>query len=246
MEFSLSRVRRNTNDWDEYDKRIREGSNLNLRYGATSIYDNYLHKQSGLLSGTTPTDQAVYVERKYREKVMEWLSNGEPKLFRSETEGNMIVMLSGVSFTPYDKSYRMVYSMSATVTEIAEYNGDNLLEYNLIPTYIQSAYINQSEFNYVPGHYDPEIVSSLYYQYRKEFDIPPMMLRAKESDDPMEIFSANTYPAVYNGTPPYTFTYGDFPKGFKVTSDGVLTGSPIGTGTIEPGIGWIQVTDANG
>lgn len=88
------------------------------------------------MSGTTPTDQAVYVERKYREKVMEWLSNGEPKLFRSETEGNMIVMLSGVSFTPYDKSYRMVYSMSATVTEIAEYNGDNLLEYNLIPTYI--------------------------------------------------------------------------------------------------------------
>lgn len=245
-EFSLSRVRRNTNDWDKYDKKIREGSNLNLRYNATAIYDNYLHKQSGLLSGTTPTDQAVYVERKYREKVMEWLSNGEPKLFRSETEGNMIVMLSGVSFTPYDKSYRMVYSMSATVTEIAEYNGDSLLEYNLIPTYIQSAYINQSEFNYVPGHYDPEIMSSLYYQYRKEFDIPPMMLRAKESDDPMEIFSANTYPAVYNGTPPYTFTYGDFPRGFKVTADGVLTGSPIGTSTIEPGIGWIQVTDANG
>lgn len=66
-----------------------------------------------------------------------------------------------------------------------------------------------------------------------------MMLRAKETDDPMEVFSVNTYPAVYNGTPPYTFTYGDFPKGFKVTADGVLTGSPVGTTTIEPGIGWI-------
>lgn len=245
-EFSLSRIRKNANDWSTYDKRVREGSNLNLRHGATSVYDNYLHRQSGLLHGTTPTDQTVYVERKYREKVMEWLSNGEPKLFRSETEGNMIVMLSGVSFAPYDKSGRMVYTMSATVTEIAEYNGDNLLEYNLIPTYIQSAYINQSEFNYVPGHYDPEVMATLFYQYRKEFDIPPMMLRAREQDAPMETFYANTYPAIFNGTPPYTFTYGDFPKGFKVTVDGELTGSPVGTQTIEPGIGWIQVKDATG
>lgn len=66
-----------------------------------------------------------------------------------------------------------------------------------------------------------------------------MMLRAKETDDPMEVFSVNTYPAVYNGTPPYTFTYGNFPKGFKVTADGMLTGSPVGITTIEPGIGWI-------
>ena len=53
---------------------------------------------------------------------MLWLSDGKPKLFRSETEGNMIVMISGVSFTPQDKSSRMVYSLSCTVTEIAEYN----------------------------------------------------------------------------------------------------------------------------
>jgi len=64
---------------------------------------------------------------------MLWLSDGKPKLFRSETEGNMIVMVSGVSFTPQDKSSRMVYSLSCTITEIAEYNMQNLLDYNLIP-----------------------------------------------------------------------------------------------------------------
>ncbi|DAY91910.1 MAG TPA: hypothetical protein [Caudoviricetes sp.] len=31
---------------------------------------------------------------------MEWLSDGKPKLFRSETEGNMIVMITAVTFTP--------------------------------------------------------------------------------------------------------------------------------------------------
>lgn len=247
IEFSLSRIRKNQNDFDTFtDKPLRQPGSMNLRYNATSVYDNYYHRQSGLLSGTTPTDQTVYVERKYREKVMEWLSNGEPKLFRSETEGNMIVMLSGVSFAPYEKSGRMVYTMSAQVTEIAEYNGDNLLEYNLIPTYIQSAYINQSEYNYVPGHYDPEIVSSLFYQYRKEFDIPPMMLRAREEDEPMEVFYANTYPAIFNGIPPYTFTYGGFPKGFQVTDQGVLMGSPVGTTAIKPNTGWITVQDSQG
>lgn len=73
---------------------------------------------------------------------MKWLSDGKPKLYRSETEGNMIVILSGVSFTPLDKTGRMVYTMSATVTEIAEYNMDNLLDYNLIPVNISSKIMN--------------------------------------------------------------------------------------------------------
>lgn len=246
IEFSLSRARRGANDHDIYDRLPRPPSSFILQTNATSVYDKSLHRHGGLISGTTPTDEMVYVERKYREKVMEWLSNGEPKLFRSETEGNMIVMLSGVSFTPYDKSYRMIYSMSATVTEIADFTGENLFEYNLIPTYIKSAYINQSDYSFVPGHYDPAIVTALYYQYRKEFDIPSMLLRPTADSEPLETFSVNTYPAVFNGVPPYTFTYGDFPRGFEVTASGELKGSPIGTSLIEPGIGWIKVTDSQG
>lgn len=69
---------------------------------------------------------------------MKWLSDGKPKLYRSETEGNMIVILSGISFSPLDKSGRMVYTMSATVTEIAEYNLENLLNYNLVPVDIRA------------------------------------------------------------------------------------------------------------
>jgi len=44
----------------------------------------------------------------------------------------MIVILTGITFTPYEASGRMVYQMSCAATEIAEYNNENLLKYNLV------------------------------------------------------------------------------------------------------------------
>lgn len=63
-------------------------------------------------------------EREYRDAVEEWLNNGKPKLFRSMTEGNMIVMLDGISMTPDIALGRRLYNFSATMYEIG--NGKNL------------------------------------------------------------------------------------------------------------------------
>jgi hypothetical protein len=41
-------------------------------------------------------------ERIFKTKVLEWLTDGNPKLFRSPTEGNFIVRLLNTSMTPYD------------------------------------------------------------------------------------------------------------------------------------------------
>jgi CTP:phosphocholine cytidylyltransferase-like protein len=98
-----------------------------------TVFDDYLHRNIIRSGSTEKTDENIYFERKFRDFVMLWLADGKPKLFRSETEGNMIVMISGASFTPQDKSNRMVYNLSCTVTEIAEYNLENLINYNLIP-----------------------------------------------------------------------------------------------------------------
>ena len=59
-------------------------------------------------------------EREYRDAVEEWLNNGKPKLFRSMTEGNMIVMLDGVSMTPDTVLGRRLYDFSATMYEIGD------------------------------------------------------------------------------------------------------------------------------
>ena len=65
-------------------------------------------------------------ERKFKTKVLEWLGNGKPKLFKSPTEGNFIVRIMNVSLSPDDKLSRMLHNFSATTYEIADYNADNV------------------------------------------------------------------------------------------------------------------------
>lgn len=60
-----------------------------------------------------------------------FLKNSQPKLFRSIEEGNMIVYLSNVSFTPNKQLGRHVWDFSATVTEMCDYTEDNLVRYKV-------------------------------------------------------------------------------------------------------------------
>lgn len=84
------------------------------------------------------SNQNVYSERKFREAVIEWIQDGKPKLFRSETEGNMIVVLTDVSISPLSDKNRVVWTLACTATEIAEYNAENLIKFNLTPNEITS------------------------------------------------------------------------------------------------------------
>jgi len=45
-------------------------------------------------------DNNTFIERKFREKVEEFLNDGKPKLYKSPTEGNIIVGITNVSMTP--------------------------------------------------------------------------------------------------------------------------------------------------
>ena len=78
----------------------------------------------GLNQNNIPTtnlvDYNIIAERKFREAVLEWLNNGQPKLFRSPTEGNCVIRLMNVSLSPNDTLGRMIYSFSATGYEIAD------------------------------------------------------------------------------------------------------------------------------
>jgi hypothetical protein len=61
-------------------------------------------------------------ERIFKMAVLEWLTNGEPKLFRSPTEGNYIVRLINSSLAPNDTLGRMLHTFSCTACEIADFN----------------------------------------------------------------------------------------------------------------------------
>jgi hypothetical protein len=73
-------------------------------------------------------------ERIFKMKVLEWLNNGQPKIFRSPTEGNFIIRLLKVSMTPEQKLGRLLHNFTATAYEIAEYNYNNICKYNFINT----------------------------------------------------------------------------------------------------------------
>lgn len=68
----------------------------------------------------TTTEYDYLWEREFRENALNWLNDGEPKLFRSMTEGLMPVMLMDISLTPNKTLGRMVYSFTATAYEIAD------------------------------------------------------------------------------------------------------------------------------
>lgn len=79
----------------------------------------------------TDANDFVY-EKFFRDKVIEFLYDGEIKLFRSPTEGNLLIRLTDISFSPNASLGRMIWSFSATANEIDEDTIDNYEKYNII------------------------------------------------------------------------------------------------------------------
>lgn len=86
--------------------------------------------------GTNLISDNIFMERNFKLEVLDWLTNGKPKLFRSPTEGNYIVRLLNVSLSPSDEVGRMIHTFNCTAYEISESNYSNLKEYNFINTNI--------------------------------------------------------------------------------------------------------------
>lgn len=86
-----------------------------------------LYEQYNIDNGIDQYD-FIY-EREFRKLVMDFLNDGKPKLFKSRTEGNIIVRLTDISFNPEQSIGRIIYSFSSTANEIARDNMDNYLKY---------------------------------------------------------------------------------------------------------------------
>ena len=90
-----------------------------------SIYNNYI------------------LEKKFRDKVIEFLEDGQPKLFKSLTEGNIIVRLMDVSLSPQTQLNNYIYSFNATAIEIDDINISNYFKYNILTQN------GESDFKYI-------------------------------------------------------------------------------------------------
>ena len=58
--------------------------------------------KNGLIDSTDLTDENIYIERKFKTEVYDWLTNGKVKYFKSPVEGSFLVRLMNVSLAPND------------------------------------------------------------------------------------------------------------------------------------------------
>ena len=67
-------------------------------------------------------------DREFREEVIKWLNDGEVKLYRSKTEGNLLVMITDLSITPNKTLSRRICSFNATMYEVEDGNSLDLAD----------------------------------------------------------------------------------------------------------------------
>ncbi len=78
---------------------------------------------------TNLTDYNMLAERIFKMKVLEFLNDGKPKLFRSPGEGNYLVRLMSNSLAPNDQMSRMLHTFSSQATEIDNCNYQTINKY---------------------------------------------------------------------------------------------------------------------
>lgn len=83
-------------------------------------------------TGTALSSQNFKQERDFKHEVLEWLTNGKPKQFRSPGEGNYLIRLMNTSLAPNDQLSRMIHTFNCTAYEIDTYNFENLYKYNML------------------------------------------------------------------------------------------------------------------
>lgn len=118
-QFSVSGIISSQSDvqWKFIDKKSYFGENY-------SDYLDYMYSERNSTESLAPTspydmwDNDYFWEREFREEAVKWLNDGEVKLFRSLTEGNLCVVLSDISLAPIDTLGNRLYRMSGTMYEV--------------------------------------------------------------------------------------------------------------------------------
>jgi len=68
----------------------------------------------------------ISAERLFKLRVLNWLNNGKPKLFKSPSEGNYIVRLLNNSLSAMNGVGRMLHTFTSQAYEIADFTYKNM------------------------------------------------------------------------------------------------------------------------
>lgn len=125
-EFPISGLISYQLDNDELFLSRSEWKTVITNYGSNDITIKKFEMETDL------TDTNFKYEKIFKLYVLDWLNDGNIKLFKSPQEGNYIVRLTNVSLTPNQTVSRLLHTFSCTASEVAEYSLANLAEYSLV------------------------------------------------------------------------------------------------------------------
>lgn len=129
MAENIKRTASNTNGEapleDYFNKRIKERV-ANNDAALKSKYDEYYYSKN-YLNGYTD----YLVEKGYRDDITDYLYQNKVRLFRSPTEGNILVKLMNITLTPNGQLDRRIYSMQCTAYEVDTFSIENCIKYHI-------------------------------------------------------------------------------------------------------------------
>ena len=117
----------------EYQNNLAEKNINGLFYSKDDLFPqevSELYQSYNLDNGITDYND-IMLEKVFRDKVIDFLLEDRPVLFRSATEGNILIRLMDLSFSPNTQLKNYIYSFGSTAVEIAECNFDNFHKYNI-------------------------------------------------------------------------------------------------------------------
>lgn len=74
----------------------------------------------------------IRAERLFKTAVLDWLNNGEVKLYRSPTEGNFVVRLMNVTTSPTDQLGRMLHTFTCQAYEMGHPTHETMTSFGII------------------------------------------------------------------------------------------------------------------
>ena len=117
----------------EYQNNLAEKNINGLFYSKDDLFPqevSELYQSYNLNNGITNYND-IMLEKVFRDKVIDFLLEDRPILFRSATEGNILIRLMDLSFSPNTQLKNYIYSFGSTAVEIAECSFDNFHKYNI-------------------------------------------------------------------------------------------------------------------
>lgn len=157
---------------NDYQSEIKGGQLKNFT-SKQDIYKNNvnLYQDYNEKNNISSYDDFIY-ERRFREKVYEFLYKNDVKLFRSNTEGNILIKLMNIAFQPLESLGRKLYSFTATAVEVDQANLSNYNKYkiNVIGDYLKQVETTKQTFGVLQGVFSESNIETPFDKIKNKYN----------------------------------------------------------------------------